>query len=221
MTKVYPKSVVPLPPLFPSDRPRLVTQSSTVLTVWKKSLLFSCDGFTVFDTTGNLVFRLDNYANANKAEIVLMDASGHSLHTIRRKRLTLTDSWLIYDGETTVNPRFSVTKHVNFLNSKSLAHVSFTGSGSGSGSPRINGNKKNVAYEIEGSYTQRSCVVYDDKRRRVAEIKRKEAVAGVAFGGDVFRLVVQPEIDSSVAMALVVLLDQMFGGSSSSRRFAT
>lgn len=63
--------------------------------------------------------------------------------------------------------------------------------------------------------------MYDDKRRRVAEIKRKEAVAGVAFGGDVFRLVVQPEIDSSVAMALVVLLDQMFGGSSSSRRFAT
>ncbi|KAI3750586.1 hypothetical protein L2E82_21260 [Cichorium intybus] len=218
MTKVYPKAVVPLPPLLSSDLPRFVTQSSTVLTVWKKSLLFNCDGFTVFDTKGNLVFRVDNYAAGNKAEIVLMDANGRSLHTIRRKRLTLTDSWLIYDGETTVNPRFSVTKHVNFLNAKSLAHVSFTGLGSGSGSPK-NGNKKNVAYEIEGSYTQRSCVVYDDKRRRVAEIKRKEAVGGVAFGGDVFRLVVQPEIDSTVAMALIVLLDQMFGGSS--RRFST
>ncbi|KAI3805854.1 hypothetical protein L1987_21741 [Smallanthus sonchifolius] len=213
MTKVYPKAVIPA--LVSSDKQRFFTESSTagrnlnpvVLTVWKKSLLFNCDGFTVFDTKGNLVFRVDNYAAANKAEIVLMDASGHSLLTIRRKRLSLTDSWLVYDGETTTNPRFTVTKHVNFLNAKSLAYVSTTGS------PK-NRNKKNVAYEIEGSYSQRCCVVYDDKRRRIAELKRKEAVKGVAFGGDVFRLVVQSENDSAVAMAIVVLLDQMFGGSS-------
>ncbi|XP_071738393.1 protein LURP-one-related 8-like [Rutidosis leptorrhynchoides] len=220
MTKVYPKTV--LPPLVTSDRQRFFSESSTagrnvnpvILTVWKKSLLFNCDGFTVYDTKGNLVFRVDNYASSNKAEVVLMDCAGHSLLTIRRKRLSLSDSWLVYDGENTRNSRFSATKHVNFLNAKSLAHVSTT-----IGSPRSpkNGNKRNVAYEIEGSYAQRCCVVYDDKRRRVAEIKRKEAVGGVAFGGDVFRLIVQPEIDPTIAMALVVLLDQMFGRSS--RRF--
>ncbi|KAJ9544760.1 hypothetical protein OSB04_024467 [Centaurea solstitialis] len=204
MTKVYPKAVVP-PPLS-ADRHRFSTDSdtnATVLTVWKKSLLFSCDGFTVFDTKGNLVFRVDNYANANKAEVVLMDASGRSLLTIRRKRLSLADSWLVYDGETAVNPCFSVTKNVNFLNSKSLARVS-----------SAKKSNKNATYEIEGSYTQRSCVVYDDKKRCMAEIKRKEAVGGVGFGGDVFRLVVQPGMDSSVSMALIVILDQMFGGSS-------
>ncbi|KAK9070028.1 hypothetical protein SSX86_010427 [Deinandra increscens subsp. villosa] len=217
MTKVYPKSVIS--PLVSSDKQRFSGESTTtsgrnpnpvVLTVWKKSLLFSCDGFTVYDTNGNLVFRVDNYAAGNKAEVVLMDASGHSLVTIRRKRPSLTECWTVYDGETAVNPRFSVTKHVSFRNGKSLAHVmSTTGS-----------SKKRVAYEIEGCYAQRCCVVYDDKRRRVAEIQRKEAaVGGVAFGGDVFRLVVQPEIDSTVAMALVVILDQMFGGSS--RRFYT
>ncbi|KAL8224776.1 hypothetical protein R6Q57_017333 [Mikania cordata] len=208
MTKVYPKAVIPA--LVSSDKPRFFPESSTggrnlspvVLTVWKKSLLLNCDGFTVFDSKGNLVFRVDNYAASNKAEIVLMDAAGRSLLTIRRKRLSLTDSWLVYDGETTVNPRFTVTKYVNFLNTKSLAYVSTTGS------------KKNVAYEIEGSYSHRCCGVFDSNRRRIAELKCKEAVGGVAFGGDVFRLVVQPEIDCAVAMALVVLLDQMFGGSS-------
>ncbi|KAI3819162.1 hypothetical protein L1987_12987 [Smallanthus sonchifolius] len=211
MTKVYPKSVIP--PLVSSDKQRLFTDRNpnpVVLTVWKKSLLFNCDGFTVYDTKGNLVFRVDNYSAGNKAEVVLMDASGRSLFTIRRKRASLTYSWLVYDGETTVNPRFSMTKHVNILNGNSLAHVSTTGS-------HKNVNRKSVAYEIEGSYAQRCCIVYDDKRRRVAEIKRKEAVGGVAFGGDVFQLVVQLEIGSTVAMALVVILDQMFGGSS--RRF--
>ncbi|KAI3732556.1 hypothetical protein L1987_63762 [Smallanthus sonchifolius] len=211
MTKVHPESVIP--PLISSDKQRLFSDRNpnpVVLAVWKKSLIFSCDGFTVFDTKGNLVFRVDNYAASNSAEVVLMDASGRPLFTIRRKRASLTDSWLVYDGETTVNPRFTVTKHVNILNGKSLAHVSTTGS------PK-NGNRKSVAYEIEGSYAQRCCIVYDDKRRRVSEIKRKEAVGGVSFGGDVFQLVVQPEIGSNIAMALVVVLEQMFGGSS--RRF--
>lgn len=57
------------------------------LTVWKKSLLFNCNGFTVYDAKGNLVFRVDNYmaGSGTNGEIVLMDAGGKSLLTIRRK----------------------------------------------------------------------------------------------------------------------------------------
>ncbi|KAJ9179715.1 hypothetical protein P3X46_008049 [Hevea brasiliensis] len=187
----------------------------TVLTVWKKSLLFNCNGFTVFDAKGNLVFRVDNYmaGSGTKGEIILMDAGGKPLLTIRRKRLSLTDNWLVYNGETAVNPRFSMRKHVNILNNKSLAHLSSVTTGS-----RSSCNGKNIVYEIEGSYAQRTCAVYDENRRKVAEIKQKEAVGGVAFGVDVFRLIVGPKMDTSVAMAIVILLDQMFG---SSRRFST
>ncbi|KAL2249159.1 UNVERIFIED_CONTAM: Protein LURP-one-related 8 [Sesamum indicum] len=210
MTKVYPKAL-PLPK--PSDgciKAGADDSSSRVLTVWRKSLLFNCDGFTVFDADGNLVYRVDNYMSGNKGEIFLMDASGTSLLTIRRKKLSLTDSWLVFDGETADNPRFVATKNVvNLLKSKSkrlLAHVT---------SPR----KNTAVYEIEGSYSQRCCAVYDEKRRRVAEIKQKEAsVKGVAFGTDIFRLVVQPGFDATVAMAIVILLDQMFGSSTSTRR---
>ncbi|KAI7743272.1 hypothetical protein M8C21_030218 [Ambrosia artemisiifolia] len=198
MTKVYPNAVVPQCQQ-PLSTTVAATRSPLVLTVWKKSLLFNCHGFTVYDSNGDLVYRVDNYAAGSKAEIVLMDASGRSLLTIRRKRLTLLDNWMVYDGETVANPRFTVTKHVNILNTKSIAHVSITGS-----------KTKKPIYEIEGSYTQRCCVVYDDKRRRVAEINRKETVGGVKLGGDVFRLVVQPDIDPTVAMALVIVLDQMF-----------
>lgn len=59
---------------------------AVVLTVWKKSLLPNCIGFTVFDTKrGNLVFRVDNYIAGNKDHILLMDAAGTPLLTIRRK----------------------------------------------------------------------------------------------------------------------------------------
>ncbi|KAK4359536.1 hypothetical protein RND71_021765 [Anisodus tanguticus] len=214
MPKVYPNassgttSAAAAPKPLPDH-----ANSSVVLTVWKKSLLFNCYGFTVFDNQGNLVFRVDNYNAGTKGEIVLMDASGNSLLTIRRKRLSLSESWLVFKGETAVDPLFSVKKNVNLLNSKSLAEVHDQGKA-------VSSPKKKMVYEIEGSYAQRCCVVYDDKRRRVAEIKRKEAVKGASFGIDVFRLIVQPgEIDLSMAMALVILLDQMFG--SFSKRFST
>jgi hypothetical protein len=143
--------------------------------------------------------------------------------TLIDQRLSLGDNWLVYDGETAVNPRFSVRKQVNILNTKCLAHVS-SGSNSNNDNDEESGNitcspssssttSKNLLYQIEGSYTQRCCAVLDKKRRRVAEIQRKESVGGVTFGLDVFRLVVQPEIDAPLAMALVILLDQMFGSS--------
>jgi hypothetical protein len=51
----------------------------TVLTVWRKSLLFTCDGFTVYDARGDLAFRVDCYAASRRrrAEVVLMDAAAH------------------------------------------------------------------------------------------------------------------------------------------------
>lgn len=124
------------------------------------------------------------------------------------QKLSLGDTWLVFDGETADNPRFLVRKNLNLLNTKCLAHVSGC-------------QKKShvLLYEIEGSYAQRCCAVYDEKRRRVAEIKQKEAsVRGVALGKDIFRLVVQPGFDTAVAMATVILLDQMFGSSTSPRR---
>lgn len=89
MTKVYPNSAnASIVPAY--EPPKLKTSGSdqenaTVLTVWKKSLLLNCNGFTVFDNKGNLVFRVDNYLAGHKGEIVLMDASGKPLFTIRRK----------------------------------------------------------------------------------------------------------------------------------------
>jgi uncharacterized protein YxjI len=202
VTKVYPNVNVKV------DKP--VNSSSdavtSILTVWNKSLLFNCKGFTVFDCKGNLVFRVDNYMQGNKGQILLMDGAGNPLLTIRRK-IRYLSSWLVYEGEysTVVNnrPLYLVKKHVqvNILNnskSSSLAQV-------------ISYKNNKVQYEIEGCYTQRRCAVYDvvERRKLVAEIKRKEGV-----GMDVFRLIVQADqMEEKMAMTLVILLQQMFSSS--------
>ncbi|KAL4297789.1 hypothetical protein GQ457_12G027600 [Hibiscus cannabinus] len=206
MTRVYPNAsftgISERPPkLVPV--PESDATEEVILTVWKKSLLFNCSGFTVFDSKGNLVFRVDNYMDGHKGEILLMDATGNPLLTIRRKKMSLGDRWLVYEGESFVNPRLCVRKSMNILNKNCLAYVI-----------PLDNNNNNIVYEIKGSYSQLSCSVYDDNKRLAAEIKKKEAVKGVAYGTDIFRLIVQPgHIKMDFAMALVILLDQMFGSS--------
>ena len=95
MTKVYPNASFTGGDAVISERqppPKVLVAADTrenaaVLTVWKKSLLFNCNGFTVFDCKGELVFRVDNYMEGNKGEILLMDANGKPLLTIRHKVL--------------------------------------------------------------------------------------------------------------------------------------
>ena len=106
---------------------------------------------------------------------------------------------MVYDGETQRDPIFTARKNVSIMtNRRSLAWVS---------------TKKTLLYEIEGSFGQRSCKILDERRnkKKAAEIKRKEAmVGGVAFGKDVFKLIVESEMEPHVAMAFTIILDQMF-----------
>lgn len=64
-----------------------VFKEETLLTVLKTSLFFSGDGFTVYDSHGQLVFRVDTYGPDARDidELVLMDPNGLCLLTVRRK----------------------------------------------------------------------------------------------------------------------------------------
>ncbi|CAN8287256.1 unnamed protein product [Cochlearia groenlandica] len=195
MPKVHPK----IPNTYQESLCDHGKADAVVLTVWKKSLLFNCDGFTVYNSNGELVFRVDNYMNCSRDNIVLMDGYGLPLLSIRRKRLSLGDCWMVYNGETERNSIFTARKTINMItNKKSLAWISA---------------KKTILYEIEGSYGQRSCKILDERRnkKKTAEIKMKEAnVGGVGFGKDVYKLIVELEMEPKVAMAFTIILDQMF-----------
>ena len=130
---------------------------------------------------------------------------------ISLQKLSLADEWLIYDGDATAAAappkRFTARRHVSLRPTRCLAHLS---------PPRRQscadaGAAHSSRYDVEGSYAGRSLDVFassvsgGEQRRRVATVCQKEA----AVGPDVFRLVVLPGFDPSLAMAVVILLDQM------------
>lgn len=85
MKKVHPSLTSVQSDLQQMNNQESRREEAEVLTVWRKSLLFNCSGFTVFDAKGNLVFRVDNYGSDCKSEVVLMDATGKPLFSIRKK----------------------------------------------------------------------------------------------------------------------------------------
>ena len=100
--------------------------------------------------------------------------------------------------------QFTARRNMSLLPTKSLARLSPARASDGT----VDASR--CRYDVEGSYASRSldmfaCTSGGEQRRRVATVCRKEA----AVGRDVFRLVVEPGFEPALAMAVVMLLDQM------------
>ncbi|KAG2307884.1 hypothetical protein Bca52824_027632 [Brassica carinata] len=173
----------------------------TTLTVWRKSLLVSCEGFTVIDSNGDLIYRVDNYARTRPEQLILMDKDGNSVLLMHRtKKITLAGSWGIYEAKDT-NGEAKVPKSPIWYMRKNLKmNILSTNSNILAYVYSAPFDKKN-SYVIKGSYRCKSCkIMHVPSNRTVVEIKRKEArTKGV-----------RPDFDTGLAMALVLLLDQMF-----------
>lgn len=225
---MHPDAAVPPPEEAPSTGHALPGHAvaeeeeepakAMALTVWRKSLLFNCDGFTVFDASGGLAFRVDCYGTSGRRRrhgeaVVLMDAAGAPLLTVRRRRLSLAEHWVVYDGDggegdDAPRPLLSVRRcHAGLLRhahaassskERAIAHVTPL-------SPALRG-----AYVVEGSYARRSVAVRDAQGEAVAEVRRKES----PVGDEVFWLVVTDphRLGAPLAMGIVIALDEMFGG---------
>ncbi|WCJ40545.1 hypothetical protein M5689_021459 [Euphorbia peplus] len=171
------------------------------LTVLKTSLFFANDGFTVYDCKGQLVFRVDSYGpdNHDAAELVLMDARGRCLLTVRKKRPSLHHRWEGYLGERSDGQKavFSVRRS-SIIGRCDVAVEVYANPGE--------------EYQIEGCFANRSCIITNSEKQSVAEIRRKvDASTNVVLGKDVFSLWLKPGFDAAFAMGLVLVLDQING----------
>jgi hypothetical protein len=137
---------------------------------------------------------------------------------IIEQKLSFSNEWLIYDGDKAASPssapapkQFTARRHVSLRPTRTLARLSPVRASSFREDEDGGAATLRCRYDVEGSYAGRCLDVFassgpgGEQRRRVAAVCQKEA----AVGPDVFRLVVEPGFDPALAMAVVILLDQM------------
>ncbi|KAI4355363.1 hypothetical protein L6164_004144 [Bauhinia variegata] len=173
------------------------TSKQETFTIWMKSLVLNGKGCTVFDSDGQIVYRVDNYNCKSRDEVYLMDRKGGVLFTILRKQSKLSRFWEGYRSTASEKnqnePSFRVRKTCRTCIRASAYQV-------------VLGLDKSQPYclEIESSTCKSSCNISDQFGELVAELKRKKSTCGVDFGDDVLTMVVEPNIDLSLIMGLVV-----------------
>ncbi|KAJ1688271.1 hypothetical protein LUZ63_019661 [Rhynchospora breviuscula] len=185
----------------------------SVFTVWQKSSMGfqGTDGFSVYDDSGRLVFRVDNYSRRKKyltKEIVLMDGTGKALLCLRPRIMSMHDRWDAYKVNECRNKKqnsklFSMRRY-SILHKIDKAEVSL------SKLAENNKPKPVPGFRIEGCFEQRSCKICNSKGEEVAHISRKMTDGtSVVLGNDVFSLVIQPGFDCALVMAFVIVLDRI------------
>ncbi|TQE09747.1 hypothetical protein C1H46_004704 [Malus baccata] len=192
MTKVHPEA-----PLS-SSLAEYCTSKQETFTMWMKSLVLNSNGCTVFDSNGKIVYRVDNYDCKCRGEVYLMDLKGKTLFTIRRKKFHLPGIWEGYRSTgKEINPQkpgFQVRKSSRLCRGRSLCKV-------------VVGLDKNQPhqYRIESLSSKSSYKILDKFGRPVAEVKRKQSTCGVVLGEDVLTVVVEPLVDHSLIVGLLVV----------------
>ncbi|MCL7051611.1 hypothetical protein MKW94_019806 [Papaver nudicaule] len=160
-----------------------------------KSLVMNSNGCTVFDSNGEIIYRIDNYNKKCSNKVYLMDLNGNLLSTILRKRLRMFGRWEGYNGSKVdqEKPWFQVRKPFRVLN-KVHYNVSVS-----------IGPSNDASYTIEKLDSKMGCKILDQAGNVVAEMKQKQSRFGVGLGDDVFTLMVESNVDHSLILGLIVV----------------
>ncbi|KQK14699.1 protein LURP-one-related 11 [Brachypodium distachyon] len=178
-------------------------QRREVFTVWMKSLVLNGRGCTVYDSGGRIVYRVDNYGSRSCHDVCLMDLHGGIVLNILKKKLAF-GKW---EGYKWSNDRkqqawFTVARPPLF---RRTSHQSSSSSCEFETEPG-----HTMRYRIDGGEKRACCRIVDEATGAVvAEVKRKVTAGGVALGEDVLALVVEPGVDHSLIMGLVLIYGLM------------
>ncbi|KAK4269013.1 hypothetical protein QN277_022223 [Acacia crassicarpa] len=172
------------------------TSKKETFTIWMKSLILNGNGCTVFDSQGQIVFRVDNYDIRCAREVFLMDQKGKVLFTILRKKYKFSRVWEGFrSNNEQKEPNFLVRSKACRIQREALTYEVMLGLD----------KKQPYFHRIECSTCNSCfCKISDQFGGIVAELRRKKTSCGVELGEDVLSMVVEPNIDLSLIMGLVV-----------------
>ncbi|KAL9439412.1 hypothetical protein AB3S75_024973 [Citrus x aurantiifolia] len=176
-----------------------MTSKQETFTVWMKSLVCHSNGCTVFNSNGEIIYRVENYDNKCNKEVYLMDLRGKVLFTIRRRKCALAfGRWDGYRWSSTGSlnkekPWFQVKiYYCRFLMGNLACQVTVA-------RDRywiLKKSARKPAFRI---------VMNNINGDIVAKVNQKQSSSGISFGEDVLTLRVEPHVDHSFIVALVTV----------------
>ncbi|KAL5058280.1 hypothetical protein RYX36_029884 [Vicia faba] len=145
-----PSSCAPMP-LFPAAifGSQFCIPYPLELVIMRKVMTVSEGNFSVSDPNGNILLKVKDSHLTHRR--VLVDVAGNPIATLRRKRVTMHDRWVVFRGESTkANDLIFTLKRSSRNQFKTKLNVYLAGN-----------TKESVCdFQVNGSWLQRSCAIY-------------------------------------------------------------
>ncbi|KEH15962.1 tubby C 2 protein [Medicago truncatula] len=172
-------------------------------TVWMKSLVLHSNGCTVYDSNGNIVYRVDNYDKKGRREVNLMDLQGNLLCTIK-KTLLAFGCWEGYKycnnsnfGSQEEQPWFQVKRCTKIITGKVACQIKV--------------GSQNLCIERISTGKSFAFRIVNKNGEIIAEAKQKQSSSGVVLSNDVLTLDLAAGTDHSLIMALITVYGLICG----------
>lgn len=131
----------------------------------------------------------------------------------------MRDQWNCYRASEEAGNRSSSRRQQLFsmrkcslVKSTDEAEVHVVGSGCNCTTTSSAQDAQVPSFRVQGSFWRRSCKIRNSNGEEVARITRKKAIStseSVTLGEDVFGLTVMPNVDCTMIMAFVVIMDRI------------
>ncbi|KAH6755034.1 hypothetical protein C2S52_010217 [Perilla frutescens var. hirtella] len=179
-----------------SSNSSLSSSERETFTVWMKSLVCHGNGCAVFNSRGEVVFRVDNYQQKCSRKVFLMDSTGETLFSIYRKKLRIFGCWegFKWSKGDEEKPWFQVRRDYTMFSREISCRVILKHEENNTSFCRIKGLEGKSAFKI-----------IDFSGQLLAEAIEKQSSEGIPLGKDVVSLMVEPHADQSLIMALVTI----------------
>ncbi|XP_040377532.1 protein LURP-one-related 11-like [Oryza brachyantha] len=206
-------------PTAASTTKRHWSEQREVFTIWMKSLVLNGSGCTVYDSGGRIVYRVDNYSSRSAADVCVMDLAGNVVVQILKRRSLghLVGRWDGYRCRGSGGEQQEETPPPTARPWFKVVSKAWRGGGGPCCEFRSDADGRAVRYRmVDGARRRRlreaaapphaGCRIVDGATgAAVAEVRRKTTTAGVALGDDVLTLVVEPNVEHSLILALLLV----------------
>ncbi|KAG6640288.1 hypothetical protein I3843_10G154800 [Carya illinoinensis] len=164
-------------------------------------MTISGGGFVVTDTNNTVIFKVEGKLMTFHDQRVLLDADGMPIVTLRQKRMTAHHRWNVYRGKSKEpgDLIFSVQRS-SMIQLKAKLHVFLAN----------NTEKKVCDFMVEGTWAEKTCVVYTGDRTNIlAKMEKETTIGNALIGKDKYSVTVCRNVDYAFIVALIVILDDM------------
>ncbi|ESQ29034.1 hypothetical protein EUTSA_v10023707mg [Eutrema salsugineum] len=183
MARVFPQAAI--------SSPYMSTERET-FTVWMKSLVYQTNGLTVYNSNGEITYRVENYDKATN-EVHIMDLHGNILFTIRKKKLWFFGSWYVYREGGSLSSTEEVKPFVRIKRSSIR-----------DGDWEVRDETSEVFWILRFD-PKFAFQIIDTNGDIIAQVKPKQSSNGITLGEDVLTLEVKPRVDHSLVVTLVTV----------------